>query len=69
MAFSGCSRWGLLFVTVHGLLILVASLVEHRLWVHGLRELQHMGSVVAVRGPWRAQASVVVALGFSCRSL
>jgi hypothetical protein len=30
-AFSSCSRQGLLLVTVHGLLILVASLVEHRL--------------------------------------
>ena len=31
-AFSSCSRQGLLFVAVHGLLIAVASLVaEHRL--------------------------------------
>ena len=29
-AFSSCSEWGLLFVAVHGLLIVVASLVvEH----------------------------------------
>ena len=31
-ASSSCSEWGLLFVAVHGLLIVVASLVaEHRL--------------------------------------
>ena len=37
-AFSGCSKQGLLFVAVHGLLIAVASLVaEHRLWVHELQ--------------------------------
>ena len=31
-AFSSCGEWGLLFVAVHGLLIVVASLVaEHRL--------------------------------------
>ena len=28
-AFSSCSEWELLFVAVHGLLIAVASLVEH----------------------------------------
>ena len=31
-AFSSCSKWGLLFVAVHGLLIVVASLVAE----HGL---------------------------------
>ena len=30
-AFSSCGEQGLLFVAVHGLLIAVASLVEHRL--------------------------------------
>ena len=31
-AFSSCGEWGLLFVVVHGLLIVVASLVvEHSL--------------------------------------
>ena len=30
-AFSSCGEWGLLFVVVHGLLIAVASLVEHGL--------------------------------------
>ena len=30
-AFSSCSEWGLLFVAVRGLLIAVASLVEHGL--------------------------------------
>ena len=37
-AFSSCGEWGLLFVAVHGLLVVVASLVaEHRLYVHGLQ--------------------------------
>ena len=37
-AFSSCSEWGLLFVAVRGLLIVVASLVvEHGLSVHGLQ--------------------------------
>ena len=40
-AFSGCSS------AAHGLLIAVASpALEHRLWVHQLRWLQGMGSVV-----------------------
>ena len=44
--FLCCSGWGLLFVAVRRLLIAVASLVEeHRLWAHGLQELQHVGSV------------------------
>ena len=31
-AFSSCNEWGLLFIVLHGLLIMVASLVgEHRL--------------------------------------
>ena len=30
-AFSSCHEWGLLFIVVHGLLIAVASLVEHGL--------------------------------------
>ena len=30
-AFSSCGEWGLLFVAVRGLLIAVASLVEHGL--------------------------------------
>ena len=34
---------------MHRLLTAVASLVEeHRLWAHGLQELQHVGSVVVV---------------------
>ena len=37
-AFSSCSERGLLFVVVHGLLTVVASLVaEHRLEVRGLQ--------------------------------
>ena len=37
-AFSSRGEQGLLFVAVHGLLIVVTSLVvEHRLWVHGLQ--------------------------------
>ena len=38
LAFSSCGEWGLLFVAVHRLLIVVASLdVEHRLQVHRLQ--------------------------------
>ena len=37
-AFSSCGKWGLLFLAVHGLLTVVASLVvEHRLWARGLQ--------------------------------
>ena len=36
-AFFSCGVWGLLFVAVHGLLIAVASHVEHGLLVHGLQ--------------------------------
>ena len=35
-AFSSCSKWELLLLAVHRLLILVASLVEHRLQGAGL---------------------------------
>ena len=36
-AFSSCGEWGLLFVTLRWLLIMVASLVvEHRLQARGL---------------------------------
>ena len=38
-------------MVVHGLLVVVASLVaEYRLWVFGLQYLQHLGSVVVVHG-------------------
>ena len=38
-AFSSCGERGLLFIAVHGLLIVVASLVvEHRLQVSGLQQ-------------------------------
>ena len=37
-AFSSCGERGLLFIAVHELLIVVASLVvEHGLWMHGLQ--------------------------------
>ena len=36
-AFSSCGEWGPLFVVVCGLLIVVASLVEHRLQAHKLQ--------------------------------
>ena len=37
-AFSGCGKWGLLFIAVRGLLIVVASLVvEHGLWARRLQ--------------------------------
>ena len=50
-AFSSCSEWGLLFVAVHGLPIVMGSLVaEHGLQAHGLQQLWHVGSVVVVHG-------------------
>ena len=50
-SFSSCGEWGLLFVVVHGLLIVVASLVaEHELQALGLQQLWHVGSVVVAHG-------------------
>ena len=34
---SSCGEWGYFFVAVHGLLIVVASLVEHWLYANGLQ--------------------------------
>ena len=31
--FSGCGKWGLLFVAMFGLLTALTSLVENRFWV------------------------------------
>ena len=46
-AFYSYGKWGLLFVAVCGLLIVVASLVvEHGLEACGLQELWHVGSVI-----------------------
>ena len=46
-AFSSCGEWGLLFVAVRRLLIMVASLVaEHRLQTQRFQQLWHEGSVV-----------------------
>ena len=65
-AFHGCGEWGLLLVAVPGLLIAVASLVAgHGLWVLGLQQLQHTGSVVAAHRLWSI-GSVVLAHGLSC---
>ena len=51
LAFSSCSKRGLLFIVVCGLLIAVASLVaEHGLQAHGLQQLWHAGSVVVAHG-------------------
>jgi len=47
-AFSSCSKYGLFFVVVLGLLTAVAS--EHRLYAHGLQQLWHTGSVLAAHG-------------------
>ena len=59
-AFSSCVEQGLLFVAVHGFLTAVASLVaEYGLQARRLQQLWHVGSVVAVRGVWDVQASVV----------
>ena len=49
-AFSSCGEWGPLFIVVHGLLIVVASLVaEHRLQSRRLQQLWHMSSVAVAR--------------------
>ena len=53
--FSSCSKWELLFIAVHELLIVVASLVvDHRLQVPGsvvaTHRLQSEGSVVVEHG-------------------
>ena len=58
-----CGEWGLLFIVVCGLLIVVASLVaEHRLQACGLQQLWHVGSVVVARR-LQSAGSVVVAHG------
>ena len=49
-AISSCSKWGLLSVVMCRLLV-VASLVEHRLWALRLQSLEHAGLVVAVHRP------------------
>ena len=54
----------LLFTVVCGLLIVVASLVEHRLSVHEIQCLRHVGSVVVSR--LSTVSSVVVAHRLSC---
>ena len=65
-AFSTCSDWGLLFIAVYGLLIVVAFLVaEHTLQVRKLQQLWHTGSVV-VACRLQSAGSVVVAHGLSC---
>ena len=50
-AFSSCGKWGPLFITVHGPLTIVASLVaEHRLQTH---RLSNCGSrAQLLRGMW-----------------
>ena len=49
-AFPSCGEQWLLLVAVCGLLATVVSLVVERgLQVHGLQQLQHMGSVVVTR--------------------
>ena len=50
-AFSSCGKWGPLFITVRGPLIIAASLVaEHRLQ---MRRLSNCGSrVQLLRGMW-----------------
>ena len=60
-ASKGCS-----LVAVHGLLIVVGSLVvEHSSRVRGLQGLWHMGSVVGVPRLW-STGSVAVVPGLSC---
>ena len=56
--FFSCEEPGLLFVAVHGLLIVVASLVvEHRLQAYRLQYLQRTGSVVVAHGPGACRLS------------
>ena len=63
---SSCGEQRLLFV-VHRLFIAVASLVKHRLQVHGLQWLQHMSS--ALMAHWlQSTGSIVAAHGLSCSS-
>jgi len=47
-------------VMVHGLLIIVASLIA-KLQANGLQYLWNKGSVVVDHGPWSMKTSVVVA--------
>ena len=50
-AFSSGSERGLLFVAVHGRLIVMAALiVEHRFLAQELQSLQHADSVVVAHG-------------------
>ena len=56
---------GYSLVAVCGLLVVVASLVERGIQVHGLRSLQHRGSVVSAPRLQRT-GSVAVAHGLSC---
>ena len=50
-AFSSCSEWGLLFIAVCGLLIVVAFFVEeHGLQARRLQQLWHVGSAVVAHG-------------------
>ena len=50
-AFSNCSEWGLLFLAVHGFLIVVASLIaEHGLLIAACGLLIAVASVVANDG-------------------
>ena len=50
-ASSACGERGLLSAVVPRLLAAAASLlVEHRLWVHRLQQLQHIGLVVVAMG-------------------
>lgn len=49
--FCSCGEQGLLFISMCGLLIAVTShAAGHRLWAHGLLQLQHAGSVIVVHG-------------------
>ena len=63
-AFSSCSKWGLLFVVVHGLLIAVASHCSG-FSCYGARALGTRASVVVAHG-LQSTGSVVVAHGLSC---
>ena len=46
-AFSSWSEWGCSLAVRHRLLTAAASVVEHRLQVHRLQQLLHVGSIAA----------------------
>ena len=64
--FSSCREQGLLFIAVHGLLIVVASLVaEHECQGAQVQQLGPVGSIIAVPSLYSID-SIVTAQRLSC---